>query len=516
MLLNSYLPVFIAGSLSVLAFPPYNLFFICFFTISFLLYSLEKSSSIKNSFFIGIAFGLGFLGFGLYWIANALLVDIQAYFWLIPIAIIFIPLILSIYYGLTCAFTHYFNLNKYVRILAFTSFWVIFEIFRTYLFTGFPWLLMGYSYGFSNNMSQLSSIIGVFGLSILAILTFSIPYILFNKTYYSVWFVVIICSFNCLSLLFGITALSSYPGITNERLRIVQPNIYETVNWNNTKEKFYLEELISLSNKNISSNINYVVWPEIPVPYNLFNYNLRNFITNKLPTNTTLIANSLRYDHDTHSLFNSAVIVKDGEIIDYYDKSHLVPFGEYIPFKSIFPIKKITDGIIDFVAGKKIRTISIDNLKISILICYESFFPNQVIDSYSRPNLIINLTNDVWYGNSSGPYQHFEMTRFRAIEEGIPIIRAANNGISAFIDKNGRISKLLALDDRGYIEQNIPFSSLNFTLYSKYGKSIPLTLIIIMLLMTISFYIKNYDLSKSKTYRFIHWIQIKIQKIVKK
>lgn len=514
MFLNLYLPVFIAGSFSVLAFPPYGLFFICFFTVSFLLYSLEKSSSIKNSFFIGIAFGLGFLGFGLYWISNALFV-IQDYLWLIPIAVIFIPLILSIYYGITCALTYYFNFNKYTKVLAFTSFWVIFEICRTYLFTGFPWLLMGYSYGFSNNMSQLASVVGVFGLSILAVLTFSTPYILFSKAYSSIWFAIIIGSLNLLSLLFGVNILSSYPGTTNDRLRIVQPSIYDTVNWNNAKERLYLEELISLSNKNISSNINYIVWPEIPIPYNLFNYNLRNFITSKLPINTILIANSLRYEPETHSLFNSAVIVRSGEIIDYFDKTHLVPFGEYIPFKSILPIKKITDGIIDYTPGKTIKTMEINNLKISMLICYESFFPNQVIDNNSRPDLIINLTNDVWYGNSTGPYQHFEMTRFRAIEEGIPIIRAANNGISAFIDINGRISELLGLDDRGYIEQNIPFSSLNFTLYSKYGKSIPLTLIIIMLLMTI-FYIKNYDLSKSKTYRFIHWIQTKIQKIVKK
>lgn len=496
---NNKIFIFLSGIITALAFPPFNLWFVVFFTISYLCYVVFKSNSLRQSFIYGWFFGFGFLGCGLYWISNALLTDSENFSYLIPFALILIPAILAIYYGLCCVIVcKYKNDNPIVFIIFFAAIWTWGEIARTYLFTGFPWLKLGYIYGITDHTSQLASITGIFGLSFLGFITSSILFIILicKKTKKINLFVSFIILINFLSFSFGYLRLNQQEVFLSPKIRIIQPKIDKFHGWTEYEKIYYLNEFIKLSEQNFSPEIKYIIWPETALPLNLFNPFLLEYISSRLPNNITLISNSLRMDPINKLFFNSSIFTQNANILGFYDKSHLVPFGEYIPFRRILPLQKITSGSIDFSKGQGVQTYEVNELKFSILICYESFFPGQVINRNNKPDIIINITNDAWYGNSSGPYQHFQMTKFRAIEEGIPIIRAANNGISAFIDSFGRVLSFLPLDEKGYIDHEIIPQKKEHSFYSQYRKMSPLLLLIILVLI-IGLKINNNDLSKS-------------------
>ncbi|NCB09832.1 MAG: apolipoprotein N-acyltransferase, partial [Bacteroidia bacterium] len=195
-----------------------------------------------------------------------------------------------------------------------------------------------------------------------------------------------------------------------------------------------------------------------------------------------LITGSLRQTKD--GLFaNSALILNDvGQIVGFYDKTHLVPFGEYVPFRKFFPFPKLVDLPMDFVAGEKVRTVSIPNAPpAGILICYETIFSGQVVDKKHRPEWLINLVNDGWYGDSAGPYQHLGMAQMRAVEEGLPLVRVAGTGISAVIDPYGRIQKRIPFNRQGILDSSLP-RALPPTIYHTYGVGVPIVLSFIFLL----------------------------------
>ena len=197
------------------------------------------------------------------------------------------------------------------------------------------------------------------------------------------------------------------------------------------------------------NNIDIIIWAESSIPYLMTQYSKLNQNFEQL-NEKILITGAIRAsikNREIEELWNSIFIFKNGNILDYYDKNILVPFGEYIPFSKYLPfIKKLTNGNIEFSKGNGNKTININNIKISPIICYEIVFPQNVIDKKNPPDLIVNLTNDGWFGNSSGPYQHLNIAKFRAVENKIPIIRVSNSGISAYIDEYGRIQQKIPLD----------------------------------------------------------------------
>lgn len=481
--------LFLSGVTVNFAFAPFNIIVIPFVSISYLLFAIYHCKNLKQSFLAGWVFGLGFMGTGLYWFSNALLTDPDNFKWLIPFAVILIPAILAIYYGICCAIAYLFKrTNKLLFVASFACIWTLLEIARTYLFTGFPWLLLGYTYSSVNYIAQLAAIFGIFGLSFLSVLTFSAPFVIYKNRVFSTYvFIAVLLAANVTSFVFGYNRLSTHKEHWFvDKFRIVQPNIHKFHNWTSLEQKQHVDELIALSKQDLPNEIKYIVWPESPVPLDLFNPQIISYIFQSLPKDIVLIANSIRVDFTRRQIFNSAVILKNAELLGYYDKSHLVPFGEYIPFSNVLPMEKITNGAIDFSHGRGVQTHRMNNIGISFLICYESFFPNQVINKTDRPDLLINLTNDAWYGKSPGPYQHFEMTRVRSIEEGLPLVRAANNGISAFIDPYGRVLASLQLNERGFTDANIPQPLLNKTFFSEKGYMTFLLLTIIMILIIIT------------------------------
>src|SRR6185312_577209 len=225
---------------------------------------------------------------------------------------------------------------------------------------------------------------------------------------------------------------------------------------------------------------------------------LRQTLAVAMPSGALLMTGVVRTDSapakPTHIWNALEILNAGGDLIATYDKAHLVPFGEYVPLRGILPIRKITPGLMDFSAGPGPRTISLPDLPaVGPLICYEAIFPAAVIDEKERPGWMLNVTNDAWYGLTSGPFQHFAIARVRAVEEGLPLLRAANNGITGAIDPYGRVLARLDLDAIGALDVPLP-AATKPTIYSRIGDAIFLALLVVELI--VSFALSRYRQSR--------------------
>lgn len=487
---------FTLGVLSISALPPYFCFPILFITLSGLFYLMQKAQTGKEWFNLGYWFGFGFYAFGLSWIGNALLIDAKTFGWLYPIVL----MASGGFFGLFIAFPAYFSFyfkNIYARYLAFSAFWVIFEWIRSFIFTGFPWNLLGTTLAFSPQTIQLASVIGTYGLSLLVLLIGLAPALwLCNKnSNNAILSLSIICLITSLNLGYGFWRINKLDDSQNSniKIRIVQPSIPQTMKWSPVSLDENLNKYIVLSRSQGLEEIDFVIWGETasPFPLDYDNY-YRELVTNAISTKGHLITGSLRYEADENDFYqplNSMFILnKHGVIEAHYDKSHLVPFGEYIPFRQYLPqwIRPITNTIANFKAGAGLQSIQIANYpSLGALICYEIIFPAQVVNKESKPQWLINLTNDGWYGNSAGPYQHLVTAQMRAVEEGITIVRAANTGISAVIDRLGIIRHSLGLNQTGILDFFLPKQLEIATPYGKKSNFIPLILCFLNLALAV-------------------------------
>jgi apolipoprotein N-acyltransferase len=257
-------------------------------------------------------------------------------------------------------------------------------------------------------------------------------------------------------------------------LRIVQPTIPQTMKWDPDAAETNFQRLLDLSGAPAIHPLTAIIWPEAATPFLLErDLNHRRRIAAVAPKAGYVITGALRANQPPapiEQIWNSMeALDAEGDIVANYDKAHLVPFGEYVPWREVLPLKKVTAGSIDFSAGAGPRTITLPGLpSFAPLICYEAIFPGAVVDEETRPAWILNLTNDAWYGRSSGPFQHLASARTRTVEEGLPMLRVANNGISAVIDSAGRVRTRIDLDTIGYADVNLP-STGNRTLYARAG-----------------------------------------------
>lgn len=479
-----YFVLIITGSFLALAFAPFNWFLVGAISITVLFVLTNRAKNYSTIFYQAIAYGFGFFLAGNYWIAISLLVDAKQHGWLIPFAITLIPLCLSIYIGLTCIF-YKFIINKLTisnlsaKIFIFSLIWLFFEILRSNLFSGFPWNLIGYVWLFNINIAQFASIFGVYGLSILAIITYLLPCYFIdiknNKIRYidprqlilkDKLFIIIILILLIILSIYGKDKIANSVEINkNYQIRVIQANIKQDLKWDPEKKYQNLLTHINLSNKD-SHHINMVLWSEASIPYFVNNEQVIELLGNYINKNITLISGGLRYNND--KIYNSIFAIRNKSIIQHYDKRHLVPFGEYVPLKKFIPfITKITNGAQDFSRGSHNQIISIDNIAISPLICYEAIFSRYAkISQLQNIDILVNLTNDAWFGDSIGPYQHLAMSQMRAIETSRPLIRVANTGISAYIDSNGIVEKKLPLNESGYFDINLKTSN-KITIFNK-------------------------------------------------
>lgn len=479
-----YLPAILLGALATLALPPFH--FVPVLLISFpgLLLLLEKCTARKQALWTGWWFGFAHHVAGLYWICNSLLVDAKSFAWLIPFAISLIPAYLALYTALVAWLTWRSKHTGWRRVVWLACLWTLGEMARAYLVTGFPWNLIGYAWADAEEVAPLASVVGVYGLSFFTVLACAMPMLLVKKKNRKQGALATIVVAAFVGMLFTAIAVgfSYVPAASSFKVRVVQPNIKQTMKWDPEYAMDALMEHLRLTRlpyDNTPPQV--VVWPEAAVPFNLEeDEGLRKVIADALPPSAVVIIGGVRIEKDAtkRQIYNSLYVMdKQAMILATYDKHHLVPFGEYVPLRFIWPfIEKITKGGLDFSGGPGPQTLEVPGIPpFSPLICYEAIFPDAAADKAHPPAWLVNVTNDAWFGDSTGPHQHLAMAKMRAIEQGVPLVRAANTGISSVEGKT------LPLNEAGIIDDYVDYhtTARSRTPYSRYGILIPLLLVVV-------------------------------------
>ena len=493
----------IAGALSALAMAPFNAWPVLFVTFPVMVWLIDgagagRGRGVPAAAMAGWWFGLGYFVPGLYWIGYAFLVDASTFAWLLPFAVLGLPAYLALFTAFGFALARLIWTRDASRVIALAASLTVSEWLRGHVLTGFPWNAFGYALTEPLALAQTASLIGLWGLTFLGVAIFASPAVLIDGSSRGrrPW----IAPATALLLLaamgiFGAVRLAQQPTATvaNVKLRIMQPNLQQDVRFNYAAKAEVMQKYLALSDRASGPqstgvrDASILIWPESAFPFFLTREaDAMAQIAELLPKGTILITGSVRAPdlppgvRVTRAYNSIYAIDHDGSVLSIYDKLHLVPFGEYLPFQDWMErlgfeqLTKLPGG---FIAGARRRTMEIPNApRVLPLICYEAIFPGDVVSRDDRPGWIVNLTNDGWFGISTGPYQHLQQARLRAIEEGLPVVRAANTGISAVIDPLGRIVARLGLGIEGVLDSSLP-SALAPTIYARTG-DIPVAIIV--------------------------------------
>ena len=478
-----YLIPFIIGSLTVLSFQPFNLTIVnlIIFPLFFYLivYINKKSRAVyrekpykKNLFIFGLLFGFGFYLSGISWITNSLTFD-EDFKILIPFALILIPLFLSLFMGLTILFIGpYLKLN-FSSIIIFSGSLAFSDYLRAKVFTGFPWNLWAYSTVWANEILQILNTIGLYSYNLILITVFTVPIIFFFKINpIKKLLYLILISFLILSLfIFGNYEINKNKKRLSEIekkifVKIISPNFDLEYGLAEEQIQERFKKLIRYSDPDKDRKTLFI-WPE--GVFSGYSYEevfpFKELITQNFSKEHTIIFGINKLDSKSGNFYNSMLVVDNNfEIIQRYDKRKLVPFGEFLPFENFlnsFGLKKITEGRGSFLKGNKNNNFLIGELNILPLICYEVIFTDLIQKSNVDTNLIINISEDGWFGKSIGPDQHFAKSIFRAIENNTFFLRSTNKGVSAIIDNKGNILKRLNRNEAGNIEFEVPLVKSN-------------------------------------------------------
>ncbi|MCZ6720331.1 MAG: apolipoprotein N-acyltransferase, partial [Proteobacteria bacterium] len=430
-------------------------------------------------------FGVGYFLAGLHWIGAALLTDPARYGGIVVPVVLGLSLGLALFTGLAALATHLCRARGIGRVIAFALAWTIAEWLRGHLLTGFPWNLVATVWVVSDAMMQLTALIGAYGLSLLTALAAALPAEGFAPGGPVRRLLPVAAALVILGAIWG-GGLARLGGATESSvegvgLRIVQGNVPQTEKWQPGQAEAHFERYLRLSREPSAAPVTHLVWPETATAFLLDEDEpRRRAIGRLLPPGGLVLVGSVRVTREPRRRFwNSLhVISPEGDILATYDKSHLVPFGEYVPFRNLLKFTKITEGLSDFTAGAGPVTLELDGLPpFSPLICYETIFPGEVVAPARRPAWLVNVTNDAWFGTTSGPFQHFASARLRAVEEGLPLVRAANTGISAIVDPYGRVVARLGLNRTGVLDGPLPQALRAPPPYARWGDA-PLAFLI--------------------------------------
>ncbi len=486
---HRYGPAVLSGLLLILSFPRFDLYPLAWFSLVPLLVSLwekDNLTSFKAGWLTGIIYFMGTL----YWIHHSI-----AYYGNIPLIIsILIVLLLSLYLGLyigifAMAFSIKLHRSRLPAVMIAPVVWVTLEFIRSYALTGFPWSSLGYSQYRFLTLIQISDITGIYGVSfIIVAINAAIADIFIRKKREErmpllsrFWYTSGLLAISILLILIGIYGQlrlnQDRPGQV-VRVALIQGNIEQDRKWLPKYQSEVMETYKSLTTQAMAYYPSIVIWPETALPF-YFGYDkgpTEDLIAFQKGLNTYLLTGCVVVKtppskKTVAQLTNSAILLDRGGNIPYvYDKIHLVPFGEYVPLKKVlFFLDKLVVGIGDFTPGNKIIRAETDSGSFGTFICYEIIFPGLVRKFYSKGgDFIVTITNDAWFGRTAGPYQHFSMAVFRAIENRKPVLRAANTGISGYIDSNGRIIRATPIFERRFDIVDMKTDSTR-TFYSRYG-----------------------------------------------
>ncbi|MEM6812231.1 MAG: apolipoprotein N-acyltransferase [Pseudomonadota bacterium] len=456
---------------------PYEYWWLIFpcFSVFYFLYATLKTK--KAVFFISFLFSFSYFVGGLNWIGNALLVEGNEYRWVWPLAVIALPILLSLFSASLLAFSAGLTKRRTTTgFLAFCIFLSLSEYLRSIAFTGFPWNLYGYTWLGFLPIAQIANIFGPFMLTFLTIFWGAFLGYFILKPLKSLVVIMIALIIFSGSFAYGYLRLATVQDIyfENYTLKIIQPNIAQEDKWKREKLLENFEKHLSLSNTESQNQKQIIIWPETAISDNiLISEEIERIGNEILNQDDILLSGVLAAIPDDQKIqYHNALYKFESDRIPerLYSKNHLVPFGEYIPFQDFIPLKPVVDFTGFEQGGGSITIINEGYPSFSPQICYEIIFPQNMIgNSEPRPDYILTVTNDAWYGDSAGPYQHFAQARMRAIEQGLPIVRSANTGISGIINPYGVILKSLPLLEDGVISAKLPKKLEDTTFYARAG-----------------------------------------------
>lgn len=476
-----WLLAFALGALLTTALPPVHLLPAAIPALVGLLL-LCRGVSLRRGLITGWWFGFGHHTAGLYWIANALLVEVERFWWLLPAALFGLPAVLAVFTALAVAVGA--RRTDASQPLLFTVAWTVAELARGTLFTGFPWNLLAYGWvdpwGLFTAPMQMAAVLGAYGLTLVTVLAASLPVL--AVTLERRRWIGPMAALGLVAALFAggavrlTEALSLHaweamvPGVW---LRLVQPAIPQSLKWDQAARVANFRKHLELSAQPAGIAPTAILWAETATPFFLEHAADARAALGALNLEAVWLIGTPRLEVTPEGpRYGNGMVVLDASaqsVLGTYDKAHLVPFGEYVPLRRWLPIERIAGGTGgEFTPGPGPRSLRIAGLPaVGPLICYEVIFPGAVVDRRDRPDWLLNLTNDAWYGYSAGPFQHWAISRLRAIEEGLPLVRVANTGISGIIDPFGRVVASLSLEQEGVVDGPLPRAIPVGTLYSR-------------------------------------------------
>lgn len=467
-----------AGGFSALGFAPFGLFPLLLAGLGFLVLLIDVSATrmhpVRSAALAGWGFGFGQFAIGLHWIGFAFMVDAGSHAWQLPFVAVLFPGALALFIAVPMALVVRLWRPGASRVLLFALGYGFSEWLRGHIFTGFPWNIAGYGWGGSLAMMQSTALFGIYGLSLLTVLFGASLALLCEGRWRQT---AVLAGLFLLFFIGGCWRLASVhpasvPGV---RVRLVQPDIAERDKYRRDKVLTNWLKLTGLSTVRSESGApTVVIWPEAAPPFLITpDSGAMEWISSLNARGATLLTGAIRADDRTEktTYFNSILLFAGGRLAGVYDKSHLVPFGEYLPFEetlNAWGLQKLTGIAGSFGRGDGPHVLALKGAPaVGPLICYEILFPDEVVGD-TRPGWFANVTDDAWFGGWAGPEQHLLIAQTRAIEQGVPVMRAANTGISAAIDPLGRIIRRLGVGQQGVIDAVLP-SRVDGTLYSRSG-----------------------------------------------
>ncbi len=459
------------GAGMALGHAPVSVFFAPLIAFPVLAWICVSAPTARSAAWVGWYGGVGYFTVGLLWLIEPFLVDIAATGWMAPFALFFMAAGLALFWAVAFYFVARLALGRNRRLLMLAATLIAVEFLRAHLFTGFPWGLIAYVW-IDTPVAQVMSVLGPHGLGLLTLVIAIVPVLCRNRAR-----ILALGGVLVLALVWGWglwrTPAPDDVALSATVVRIVQPNAKQSLKWLPEMRQVFFDRQIALTKRPRPRDVDVVIWPETAVPFYLGeDPDALVVLSDAAGPDTQVIAGIRRFERGH---YYNALIHLDGQggVINIYDKHHLVPFGEYIPFAGLaktFGLHGLAAQLDGFSAGSGPRVLSAPGLPDYLpLICYEAIFPGDAQAGAARPEWLVHITNDAWFGALSGPYQHLDQVRARAIEQGLPVARAANTGISAMIDPYGRIIASLPLNQIGSFDAILP-APLDKTLYARAGE----------------------------------------------
>ncbi|MBN9672784.1 apolipoprotein N-acyltransferase [Labrenzia aggregata] len=498
----------LAGAVSAFALPPYDFSLVLLVTFPCFVWLLDGAlepgpgkvaGRARTGFALGWMFGFGYFLSGLWWIGSAFLVEAERFAWLMPFAVLAMPVGLALFTGLGAALAAALWTGRFRRVLLLAACLTLADWVRGHVLTGFPWNAFGYGVSGSLTLSQSASLVGLYGLTFLVVAIAAAPAVLADARPLGRRLAAVSLAGIALVAIAGFGTLRLWMTDTGEEeldIRIVQPAIDQKDKWRPELRGEIFGTYLSMTEAALGGRARVgqqrlVIWPESSIPFLLTQEPGALFRIGKaLGSKTELVTGAVRAEPapDGPDYFNSVYLIgNDGTVRGIYDKVRLVPFGEFVPFQSLLEwvgITNLAGPIEGFEAGYQQRVLSTaGGFGFLPMICYEAIYPGVSSASSQPATFLLNVTNDAWFGRTPGPYQHFAQARLRSIETGLPLIRAANTGISAIVDGRGEIIEQLTIFEKGVIDGRLP-KRIDATIYAEFG-DIPAVLCSIALVIFI-------------------------------